>query len=307
MSLFRLVLRVAMTAVLTLIACDLIAALWHHYMIAPWTRDGRVRVETVQISPEVAGVVAEVRVHDNQAVQKGDVLFVIDSERFRIAADKAEAVLESRRAEATLAAAKSERRSQLSDLAGSVEEKQHYFTVAAMAEANVHEARAELAEARLALAKTVIRSPVNGYVTNLKLRPGDSVAPGTTALVVVDRETFWVAAYFEETKLAMIRPGVAARIQVMGYDTPAQGHVESLSRGIADQNSEAGPGGLASVNPVFSWVRLAQRLPVRIHLDQIPPEIHLAAGMTCSVDVGQPKNFRAELGFLPHWLKVNLF
>jgi len=307
MSLFRLVLRVAITALLTLIACDLIAALWHHYMIAPWTRDGRVRVETVQLAPEVAGVVAEVRVRDNQVVHKGDVLFVIDGDRFRIAADKAEAVLESRRAEAALAAAKSERRARLSDLAGSVEEKQQYFAAAAMAEANAREAQAELADARLALSKTVIRSPVNGYVTNLKLRPGDYVTPGNPALVLVDKETFWVAAYFEETKLGMVKPGVPVQIQLMGYDQPARGHVESLTWGISDQNSEAGPGGLANVNPVFTWVRLAQRLPVRIQIDQVPPEIHLAAGMTCSVNVEVREDLTKEAGFLPHWLKVNLF
>ncbi|MFD2233303.1 efflux RND transporter periplasmic adaptor subunit [Phaeospirillum tilakii] len=307
MSWFRMVVRVAITALLTLIACDLVAALWHHYMIAPWTRDGRVRVETVEIAPEVAGVVAELRVRDNQTVHKGDVLFTIDADRFRIAADKAAAVVESRRAEAALAAAKAERRARLSDLAGSVEEKQQYASAAAMAEANVREAEAELADARLALAKTVLRSPVNGYVTNLKLRAGDYVTPGKTALVVVDKESFWVAAYFEETKLGMVRPGVPVQVQMMGYDHPARGHVESLAWGIADQNSEAGAGGLANVNPVFTWVRLAQRLPVRVVLDEVPGEIHLAAGMTCSVNVEERENLKTEAGFLPHWLKVNLF
>jgi len=307
MLLFRLVLRVAITLILTLVACDMIAALWHHYMIAPWTRDGRVRVETVEIAPEVSGVVSEVRVRDNQLIRKGDVLFVIDSDRFRIAEDQAEAVSESRKFDWRLAQAKSDRRARLSDLAGSNEEKEQYSSAAAIAEANYRVSLAEIAMARLNVAKTVIRSPVNGYVTNLRLRVGDYANAGKSAMVLVDKDSFWVAAYFEETKLSKIKEGGAVFIQLMGYDVPAKGHIDSLTRGISDQNSEAGSGGLANVNPVFTWVRLAQRIPVRVHIDWLPPDIELAAGMTCSVNIDRKENMTSEAFFLPHWLKANLF
>lgn len=307
MSLLRQFLRVAITVVLVLVAADLVAALWHHYVMAPWTRDGRVRVETVAIAPEISGPVAEIKVSDNQMVQRGDVLYVIDPERFAIAAAQAEAVAESRKQELRLAQAKSERRTRLTDLSASNEEKEQYSAAAAIAAANHAESLAQLRLARLNLAKTVIRSPVNGYVTNLRLRVGDYVDAGKTSLVVVDKDSFWIAAYFEETKLSQVKTGAPVFIQLMGFDRPLEGHVETLTRGISDQNGEAGAGGLVSVNPVFTWVRLAQRIPVHVHIDRIPPDIELAAGMTCTVNLDTQEGIRSDAWFLPHWLKANLF
>jgi len=307
MSLPRQFLRVAITLAVLLVAADLVAALWHHYVMAPWTRDGRVRVETVTIAPEISGPVTEIKVSDNQMVHRGDVLFVIDPERFRIAAAQADAISESRKQDFRLAQAKSDRRARLTVVAASNEEKEQYSAGAAIAAANYAESLTQVSLARLNLAKTVIRSPVNGYVTNLRLRVGDYVDSGKTALVVVDQDSFWIAAYFEETKLPQIRTGAPVFIQLMGSDQPLKGHVESLTHGISDQNAEAGAGGLASVNPVFTWVRLAQRIPVRVHIDWIPPTIDIAAGMTCTVNLDTPKDISSDAGFLLHWLRANLF
>ncbi len=307
MPLLRQCLRVAVTLTALLIAADLVAALWHHYVMAPWTRDGRVRVETVAIAPEISGPVTEIKVSDNQMVRQGDVLYVIDPARFAIAAAQAEAVSESRRQDQRLAQARSERRARLTDLSASGEEKEQYSAVAAIAAANYNKSLAQVALARLNLAKTVIRSPVNGYVTNLRLRVGDYVDAGKTSMVVVDKDSFWIAAYFEETKLSQVKVGAPVFIQLMGFDRPLKGHVENLTRGISDQNGEAGAGGLVSVNPVFTWVRLAQRIPVHVHIDWVPPDIEIAAGMTCTVNLDTPESIRSDSWFLPHWLKANLF
>ena len=301
----RQMLRVGLTLVLVLVAAALVVSLWHHYMTAPWTRDGRVRAETVTIAPEIAGPIAEIRVNDNQSVNKGDVLFTIDPERFRIAEAQAKAVVESRKQDLRLAQLKSERRARLSDLAASNEEKDQYSVSAAVAAANYDEARAQLALAELNLEKTVVRSPVNGYVTNLRLRVGDYVSVGQTSVVLLDRDSFWVAAYFEETKLSQIKAGAPVFIQLMGFATPLKGHVESLTRGISDENGKAGTGGLVTVNPVFTWVRLAQRIPVRVHIDWSPSDIEIAAGMTCTVNLKSP-DATSDIWFLPHWLRANL-
>lgn len=289
--------RVLVTLCLAGVAIVLGLALWHHFMVDPWTRDGRVRAEVVRIAPEVAGTVSEVRVVDNQFVHKGDVLFVIDPDRFKLALAQAQASVDSRAQDRRVAQAKAQRRAALSDLVASTEEKEQYNGSAGVAAAAVAQAQAQLDLARLNLAKTVVRSPVNGYVTNLNLRAGDYASVGQAAVSVVDSDSFWVAGYFEETKLSTLRVGDAAAIELMGDARPLAGHVESLSHGIADQNGDAASNGLASVNPVFTWVRLAQRIPVRIHIDRVPDGASLMAGMTCTVVVGQPSRFVDDVGF----------
>ncbi len=294
LTLFK-ILRVLTTLVVGVIALIAAVALWHHYMLAPWTRDGRVRAEVVSIAPEISGPVKTLAVADNQPVHKGDILFTIDPERFELALAQAQAVAESRRAGMQVAQTKFGRRARLGDLAASTEEKEQFGSDANVARANYDEALAEANVARLNLSKTVMRSPVNGYVTNLRLRVGDFATAGQTALVVVDSDSFWVAGYFEETKLSHVRPGAAVTVELMGYDQPLKGHVESMSRGIADQNGNAGEEGLAAVNPVFTWVRLAQRVPIRVHLDEVPAGVDLAAGLTCSVIVEGQRKFADDI------------
>jgi multidrug resistance efflux pump len=295
MSILFKTLRILATLVVGVVALIAGVALWHHYMLAPWTRDGRVRAEVVSVAPEISGPVKTLAVADNQPIHKGDVLFTIDPERFELALAQAQAVAESRRAGMQVAQTKFGRRARLGDLAASTEEKEQYGSDANVARANFDEAIAEVNIAKLNLAKTVIRSPVNGYVTNLRLRVGDFATAGQTALVVVDSDSFWVAGYFEETKLKRVRPGAAVTVELMGYDRSLKGHVESMSRGIADQNGNAGEDGLAAVNPVFTWVRLAQRVPIRVHIDTIPAGVELAAGLTCSVIVDGERKFADDV------------
>ncbi len=289
-------LRVLITLCVSIAALFLAAALWRHYMVSPWTRDGRVRAEVVSIAPEVAGTVASVQVKDNQFIHKGDILFVIDQERYRLAVAQAEAAVNGQASNRRVADAKAKRRAALSDLVASTEEKEQYSGSASAAGAAVSEATANLDIAKLNLARTVIRSPVNGFITNLRLRVGDYAQTGQAAIAVVDSDSFWVAGYFEETKLPGIRVGDSAEMELMGRAGIMTGHVESISRGIADQNGETAGGGLANVNPIFTWVRLEQRIPVRIHIDNVPPETDLAAGMTCTIRIGQKTGLKTDLG-----------
>ncbi len=132
-----------------------------------------------------------------------------------------------------------------------------------------------------------MRAPVSGYVTHLRLRPGDYATAGETKVAIVDAHSFWVVGYFEETKLRHIRVGDAAQVVLMGYEPVITGHVESIGHGIGDSNDEAGGLGLPDVEPTFSWVRLAQRVPVRIHIDRLPEGVELVAGLSASVAVGR--------------------
>jgi multidrug resistance efflux pump len=153
-----------------------------------------------------------------------------------------------------------------------------------IAEASVAQANAQLHRAKVNVARTRIVSPVDGYVTNLLSRLGDHVNVGVNAISVVDAGSFWVDGYFEDTDLAPIRVGDQARIKLMGYIQIVRGHVDSVARAINVPNAQPNGLGLADVNPIFTWVRLAQRILVRVHIDEVPPEVVLAAGMTATVE-----------------------
>jgi multidrug resistance efflux pump len=296
MWLFGKLFRIAMTVAMSLVAILLGAALWHYYMIDPWTRDGTVRAEVVAIAPEVSGTVVDIKVIDNQFVHKGDVLYVIDPVRFRLALAQAQAMAESHRQDMLVAQQQSARRQRLTDLAASAEEKEQFNGNAAVAAANYNEALAQVDVAKLNLERSVIKAPVNGYVTNFLLRQGDYATAGQQNVSVIDSDSFWVAGYFEETKLADIHRGDVAHIKLMGFPGDVIGHVDSLSRGITDQNGASGTEGLANVNPVFTWVRLAQRFPVRIHVDHVPADVELSMGMTCTINIGdRKKNLRQDM------------
>jgi multidrug resistance efflux pump len=266
-----------------LLAFLLAWALWWHYLRSPWTRDGRVRAEVVNIASEISGKVIDLEVVDNQVVKKGDVLFEIDPIDYRLALAQAEASVLSRQYDRDIAQQNSERRQKLGAEAVSSEEMNTSQSSALVAEAAYQAAVAARDLAKVNLDRTVIRSPVNGYVTNLTLRIGDYATPGVTKMTLVDSDSFWIAGYFEETKLPRIHEGDYAHVRLMGWGPEIAGHVESISRAIADTNSDADPNGLADVNPIFTWVRLAQRLPVRIKIDHVPAEVTLAAGQTCTI------------------------
>ena len=277
--------RFASTAFTVLIAILMGWGLWRYYMLSAWTRDGRVRAETVNVAAEIFGKVTQLNVVENQFVHKGDILFIVDPEEFRLDLARAEATLESRKQDLAIHEQLAQRRSQMSAEAISKEEQQISESSASVAAAAYQEAKAERDLAQLNLERTTVRSPVNGYVDNLRLRVGDYAVVGQNKLTLIDSDSFWVSGYFEETKIPHIHEGDQAVIKLMGVHQSLDGHVESISRGIADSNGSIDAQGLADVNPVFYWVRLAQRIPVRIHLDHVPDGVTIAAGMTCTVVV----------------------
>ncbi len=187
-------------------------------------------------------------------------------------------------AQANYLEAEATRRSQLSDLAVSPEQRQNAIGIGQAANAAVVEASGALDQARLDLERTTIRSPVNGWISDLQ--QGGFATAGQPAVTLVDADSFWVVGYFEETQLRRIRIGDNARVALMAYpDRPARGHVAGFGHGINVADAAPGVQGLPSVNPVFTWVRLAQRIPIRVELDDVPFPIVLSGGMTATVSI----------------------
>ncbi len=260
-------------------------AMWNAYMGAPWTRDGTVRAYVVTMAPQVAGQIVQLPVADNELVHKGDMLMVIDPTNYKIAVSLAEAAVQQAQVTAHNAEKEAQRRQELTSLAVTKEEKQTYESTALANQAQLQQAQANLDQARVNLERTEIRSPVNGYVTNLLAQLGDYANVGQNEISLVDADSFWVDGYFEETNLEPIQVGDPASVKLMGYSQIVRGHVGSIARGINVANAQPNGQGLANVNPIFTWVRLAQRIPVRIHIDQVPDGVVLAAGMTATVQI----------------------
>lgn len=278
-------LRIAITLALVVFAVILGHILWVRYMDSPWTRDGRIRADVVNIAPDVAGLVTEVAVRDNQFVHRGDLLFRIDAEHYRHAQAQAQAMVDQRKLMLEIKRGQAARRAALDDQVISRENREDTSLLAASAKAEYTAALALLEQAKLNIERTWVRSPVDGWVSNLLIRPGDFAQVGAAKLALIDQHSFWVNGYFEEYKLALIHAGDLAEIRLLGTDQLLKGHVESIARGITDRDNPTDVTLLANVNPSFNWVRLAQRVPVRISLDEIPKHIILVAGMTCAVIV----------------------
>jgi multidrug resistance efflux pump len=259
--------------------------MWHAYMAAPWTRDATVRAYVVTIAPEVAGRIVQLPATDNKLVHKSDLLMTIDPTDYAIAVSRAEAAVTQTRVNAENADRKARRRALLTSLETSAEEMQTFASDAEAAKATYQQALANLARARVDLERTSIRSPVNGYVTNLLVQLGDYANIGQNEISVVDAGSFWVDGYFEETSIGSIHEGDPAEIKLMGYSQIVRGHVDSIARGINVPNAQPDRAGLASVNPIFTWVRLAQRVPVRIRIDQVPDGVRLVSGTTATVQI----------------------
>src|ERR1700730_2096696 len=293
MTFFRSTLRPALTLIVAAGALVMGWWMWCTYMLSPWTRDGTVRVYVVTIAPEVAGRVVQLNAADNQYVHNGDLLFVIDPSDYQIAVDEAQAVADEAKDRMNLARTEAEPRAKLSELPVSIEQQQIYAVGAATAAASYRQALNRLAKAQLNLSWTEVRSPVDGWVTNLSLRQGDYAVVGRRALSLVDAHSFWVEGYFEETTIAPIADGDPASVWLMGFPQEIKGHVDSLTRAINVPNARSNASGIADVNPVFTWVRLAQRVPVRIHLDVIPESVRLVQGMTATVQV-HPRSLSRE-------------
>jgi RND family efflux transporter MFP subunit len=267
--------------------------LWIHYNLEPWTRDGRVRADIVQVSPDVSGLVTEVRVTNNQVVNKDDVLLVLDRPRFELALHQAEASVAAVSVALAQARRENERNRNLKDLATTEQVEEGQSKVDQLV-AQLNSARAQRDVARLNLDRTTIRAPVNGIVTNVDLRPGDYATVGRQLLALVDTDSIHVDGYFEETKLPWIRVGDRALVHVMGIKATLHGSVESITAAIEDRERSASSTALANVNPTFSWVRLAQRIPVKIKLDPTAHDIRLIAGRTATVSIVDPPGRRPE-------------
>jgi RND family efflux transporter MFP subunit len=256
----------------------------HYYFFSPWTRDARVTADVVTIAPDVSGYVSEVRVRNNQFVKRGDILFVIDQDRYRLALADADATLAARLAQKQMLLSQLERRQKLKPgTVITIEDLDNSHRQAETAAAQHDQASASRDMAALNLARTEVRASVNGYVTNLTLTQGSYASEGKGVLALIDSDSYRVDAYFEETKIPRIKLDSLADVQLMDGATMIQGKVESIARGITDQDNRNGPELLASVNPTFTWVRLAQRIPVRIRLTNVPAGVLIAAGMTCTV------------------------
>jgi RND family efflux transporter MFP subunit len=259
--------------------------LWVHYMETPWTRDGRVRADIINVAADVAGYVVAVPVKDNQHVHKGDLLIQIDPAHYQLAVDQARALVAARKATWEMRKLNARRRADLDAMVISRENQEDAGSLADAAQAGYQQAQAALAAAELNLARTRVVAQVDGFVTNLNVHPGDYAKAGEARMAVVDEHSFWVYGFFEETKLPHVHVGDLAQMQMMSGET-LTGHVESIARGIYDRDNPESRELLADVNPTFNWVRLAQRVPVRIHLDQVPEGMLLAAGTTCTVVIG---------------------
>jgi multidrug resistance efflux pump len=279
--------RVVVTAVVVVVALIALRYLWDRYEIDPWTRDGRVRADVVQITPDVSGLVTDVLVHDNQVVKKGQALFVIDQPRFELALRQSEAAMASAQAQMDEAALEDKRNHNLGNLV-STELLQQGATKLAQAQAALAQTIVAHDTAKLNMERTTVLAPVNGYITNFELRPGNYATAGRPIFALVDSDSLHVDGYFEETKLPRIHVGDRVSVRLMGESQLLYGHVESIAGGIEDR--ERGPSSnlLSNVNPTFNWVRLAQRVPVRVALDKLPPDVRLIAGRTATVSILGP-------------------
>ncbi|MBV7552612.1 MULTISPECIES: efflux RND transporter periplasmic adaptor subunit [Pseudomonas] len=276
--------RVVLTLLIVSFAVVVVWRMVMYYMFAPWTRDGHIRADIVQIAPDVSGLIQQVEVRDNQLVKRGQVLFSIDPDRFKLALRQAKAAVADR--EETLAQAQREakRNKGLGNLvpAEQLEESQ---SKVARAQVALMEAQVAVDSAQLNLDRSVIRSPVDGYVNDRAPRTQEFVSAGRPVLSVVDSNSFHIDGYFEETKLNGIHIGQSVDIRVIGDNARLRGHVESIVAGIEDRDRTSGNNLLPNVNPAFSWVRLAQRIPVRIAFDDVPEDFRMIAGRTATVSI----------------------
>ena len=258
--------------------------LWNHYRVAPWTRDGRVRADIVQVAPDVSGLVDQVAVSDNQVVRKGDLLFTIDRARYRLALAQAEASVRSLRAQLAQAQRESARNKGLGELVAAELSEQTSSRIDQL-EATIAQAASVAETARLNLQRTEVRAPVDGWVTNFDLRPGAYATTGRPILALVDQGTLRIVGYFEETKIPRIHVGDPVQVRIIGEGQVLAGRVQGIAAAIEDRELQGSSNLLANPNPTFNWVRLAQRIPVRIQLDAVPPDVQLIMGRTVTVDV----------------------
>ncbi|MFJ7881896.1 efflux RND transporter periplasmic adaptor subunit [Pseudomonas sp. NPDC096917] len=286
---------VVLTLLVVAFACVVVWRMTMYYMFAPWTRDGHIRADVVQISPDVSGLIKQVDVRDNQPVTRDEVLFIIDQERYKLALRQAQATVADRKETLAQAQRENRRNRGLGNLVAR-EQLEESQSREMRAQAALTEAEVAVDSAQLNLERTVVRSPVDGYVNDRAPRVNEFVTAGRPVLSIVDSSSFHIDGYFEETKLDGIHVGQSVDIRVVGDDARLRGHVESIVAGIEDRDRTSGQNLLPNVNPAFSWVRLAQRIPVRIVFDDVPEDFRMIAGRTATVSIvpDSPKTKAAQ-------------
>lgn len=278
------VVRVLVTTTLVVASCGAGYFLWQYYKVDPWTRDGRIRADTLQVAPDVTGLITSVLVRDNQRVKRGELLFVIDRPRFALAQEQAAANLSQTDVQLDQARREYDRNRRLGDVVSNEIREQSRMKVDSLT-ASRRQSQAALDVAELNLARTAVRAPTDGIVSNIELLPGDYATAGHPLFALIDTASLRVEGYFEETKIGRIHVGDAVEVILMGDSRVIRGRVESISGGIEDRDTVNSPRLLASVNPTFNWVRLAQRIPVRVALEQMPPDLLPIAGRTATVRI----------------------
>ncbi|MGP0840152.1 efflux RND transporter periplasmic adaptor subunit [Serratia sp. CY85266] len=261
--------------------------LWNYYMQSPWTRDGKVRAELVNITPEVSGRLEKISANDNQFVPAGSLIFTLDPVPYQIAQDNAEAAVAKAQSDLAKADHEAARRRGLPRNVISAEDLDESNLAAQAMKAAYKAALANLEQAKWNLSKTKIYAPTDGYITNLQARVGNYANAGTPLVALVDVHSFYVLGYFKETKLKHIKEGNKADIVLYNGNTPLQREVESIGRAIYDQSVDSSNDLLMDVKPNVPWVRLAQRVPVRIKLLNVPADLTLVAGTTCTISIHQ--------------------
>lgn len=292
--LIRKIAYYAITLLLVIIAIVIIFRAWVFYTQSPWTRDAKFSADVVAISPDVTGLITDVLVHDNQLVRKGDALFVVDRPRYQKALDKAQADFKYYQAMMNEKRCKAIHRNQLSIRAISREDIEHTNNDLQTSEYQLAKAIAIRDMALIDLDRTIIKAPSDGWITNLNVYQGEFITRGSVAIALVQQHSFYMQAYMEETKLDGVRPGFRAEITPLGSNIVLRGTVDSIAAGVTNSSSSVDSKGMATIESNLEWVRLAQRVPVRILLDEQPGN-HFPAGTTATVVITGAKDRQTKV------------
>lgn len=296
----------AMTLVLfgAIVIC--LVYIWDSYMYSPWTRDGRVRADVVNIAPDVSGWIDELHAENSREVKTGDVLFTVDHARYQVAVDLAQAQSDSAKVGWDRAINVYKRRTQMSADAVSREELDTSRLDMMEKQASYKQSVAMLNSAKIDLARTTYSSPASGKIVNLELEKGDYVNRGVNRLALVKDDSYYVTGYFEETKIPGIKTGDKVEIWLMAGTLKLYGHVESIDSGISNSNTTPGNQMLPSVEATFAWVRLAQRIPVNIKIDEVPEGVNLSSGMSATLKVVVPAGDQRDQRSVVHAFSENV-
>jgi multidrug resistance efflux pump len=267
---------------------------WNSYMYTPWTRDGRVRSTVINIAPDVSGWLTSLNAQNGSNVRRGDLLFSVDASRYQVALDLAKARAEAARVDWKRSASMLSRRQRVLEGGVSEEETELAKIDVAAKLAALDEALANVRASEIDLERTTYRAPTSGKVINLSMEKGDYVARGVERLAIVDTSSYYLTGYFEETKVPSIHVGDSVDVWLMAGKVELKGHVRAVNAGISNENATPGNELLPRVEPTFTWLRLAQRIPVDIAIDVVPPDVDLTSGMSATLRVHPRAGMLAE-------------